>query len=271
MSLAERVYKALLGLYPKDFRERYALEMMQTFHDAHRQARLEGKTFAFWFRTLMDAISSATRERMERRAMIIVRVGALCFLAFGLLYAWKAQLYFFRDITQWPNIDGLPQFLLFFALTVLALCGLIAAEKYRPHALEMIGYAIMIGGAVLQFLYKLLPDSSVLRSLQWWPDHGLVPALVALTLGGLLRSRTQKKPRVQLESVLLGVLVAWLVFANLVIYRGNFVTLGSYVPLELRIWLGIGALVPSLCFLGLGVVLWRKSFNSSLPPRAKTA
>ena len=63
---SERIYNALLSLYPVHFRVRFGPEMSQLFHDCCHQALKRGQLAvlaAFWFRAVKDLALSILRER----------------------------------------------------------------------------------------------------------------------------------------------------------------------------------------------------------------
>ena len=63
---SERLYNALLSLYPFRFRVRFAPEMMQLFRDCCHDALEKGQVavlVAFWLRVLRDLLFSVLRER----------------------------------------------------------------------------------------------------------------------------------------------------------------------------------------------------------------
>lgn len=65
--LSERIYRALLGLYPSTFRVRFADEMVQLLGDQLRDARGSGRpgsVVVTWFRCLGDLISTSLSERL---------------------------------------------------------------------------------------------------------------------------------------------------------------------------------------------------------------
>ena len=65
--LSERIYRALLGLYPQAFRLRFADEMAQLFGDQLRDARdsrRRGGVAVTWFRSLGDLITTSLSERL---------------------------------------------------------------------------------------------------------------------------------------------------------------------------------------------------------------
>ena len=65
---SERVYNALLSLYPVRFRARFAAEMVQLFRDCCHDALEKGEVgvlAAFWMRAMRDLFLSIVRERQR--------------------------------------------------------------------------------------------------------------------------------------------------------------------------------------------------------------
>src|SRR5690348_12355097 len=65
---SERVYNALLSLYPVRFRIRFAPEMLQLFRDCCHDALEKGEVavlVAFWLRAMRDLLFSVVRERQR--------------------------------------------------------------------------------------------------------------------------------------------------------------------------------------------------------------
>lgn len=64
--VSERVYRALLVAYPKEFRRVYGAQVMQVFRDLCREERRRSGTFGLarlWFGTLLDLAATAFVER----------------------------------------------------------------------------------------------------------------------------------------------------------------------------------------------------------------
>ena len=75
VSLSERVYRALLTMYPKEFRQEYGPQMNQLFRDQCREELDSGGVVALaglWFRTLLELVSTARRERDRKRRSEVV-------------------------------------------------------------------------------------------------------------------------------------------------------------------------------------------------------
>lgn len=65
---SERLYRALLGMYPARFRARYADEMTRLFVDQLREARADGgatTTTGTWLRAVPDMVGSAISEHRD--------------------------------------------------------------------------------------------------------------------------------------------------------------------------------------------------------------
>ena len=63
---SERIYNALLSLYPSSFRLRFAPEMLQLFRDCYHDALEKGEVavvVAFWLKVTRDLFVSALHER----------------------------------------------------------------------------------------------------------------------------------------------------------------------------------------------------------------
>jgi hypothetical protein len=69
---SERIYTALLSLYPAEFRIRFSPEMVQLFRDCSQDALEKGQVaviVALWIRVVRDLVASAARERS--RAILV--------------------------------------------------------------------------------------------------------------------------------------------------------------------------------------------------------
>ncbi|HVX39433.1 MAG TPA: ABC transporter permease [Gemmatimonadaceae bacterium] len=72
LSAGERLYRALIALYPPRFRRAFALDLIETFRDQRREARQIGMPAgAFWMATLQDLLTQAFAEWM----FMIWRIG----------------------------------------------------------------------------------------------------------------------------------------------------------------------------------------------------
>src|SRR5690242_6043813 len=59
----ERLYRALLALYPPRFRRTFALDLVETFRDERRSARRDGMSPSqFWLEAIQDVVVHAAAE-----------------------------------------------------------------------------------------------------------------------------------------------------------------------------------------------------------------
>src|SRR5438477_7714672 len=66
---SQRIYRSLLLLYPRAFRQVYGADMMQVFGDRLREERAASGgrgSASVWWRTLLDLFRSAPLQRMEK-------------------------------------------------------------------------------------------------------------------------------------------------------------------------------------------------------------
>jgi predicted permease len=65
LNVGERLYRALLTLYPLRFRRAFALDLVETFRDQRREARLAGTpAAAFWMDAVRDVLIHSSAEWM---------------------------------------------------------------------------------------------------------------------------------------------------------------------------------------------------------------
>src|SRR3954468_5413208 len=70
-SMADRCYRALLRVYPRDFRERFGPDMVDFFRDRRAAARRSDGTLGVawaWVVAISDVLRIATLERVDATA-----------------------------------------------------------------------------------------------------------------------------------------------------------------------------------------------------------
>ncbi len=159
---AVTVFRWLLRLYPRRFREAYGAQMLQDFRDLWEEAALQrgalGVCHVCW-ETLGDLVVTAIAEQlrkepaMERR--IVVRIGAALIWAAAVLEALSVQ------VVNLPFPDAVARFLTLnwtrLGFEAVILVGLVGLQlKYRQR---MPWYIWVIGGgtALAYFCWRLLP------------------------------------------------------------------------------------------------------------------
>ncbi len=75
--IPDRIFRKLQHVYPREFREEYADEMIVTFEERAREARARGRgaLIRFWVSVLMDVIATAAREHSDGWIQDISRAG----------------------------------------------------------------------------------------------------------------------------------------------------------------------------------------------------
>jgi putative ABC transport system permease protein len=75
----ELLYQLLLRLFPRDFRDRFGVPLLDLFRDKHRAAADVGRgaLITFWVRVTTDAFVSALSERLTRRPALHVEEGLM--------------------------------------------------------------------------------------------------------------------------------------------------------------------------------------------------
>jgi hypothetical protein len=92
MNLETKIYRALLKLYPREFRQEYGQEMIRVFQESLRS---EGSSFGFWIRVIWDVISSASHEQILggwNMQNVLVKFGGIAALLYGFFIPAAALL-----------------------------------------------------------------------------------------------------------------------------------------------------------------------------------
>ena len=95
MNVSIRLYSWLLLAYPLEFRRAFGDQMVQVFRDCYRAEAGSGSLAGFWFRTLVDLVITAAKERsdnsgrkgifMNRRSDTMVFLVAVGIIVIGFL------------------------------------------------------------------------------------------------------------------------------------------------------------------------------------------
>ena len=145
LRVSERVYRALLAAYPKEFRQEYGVRMEQTFGDLCRERVSEGSSIGLitlWVRTLLDLASTAVAQRIEERGLarnggVSVSERRLALTGLALL---AAPLYFVAaSLLKYELGIGFP----FDPLEALV------SEPGRRYVFDLISPVVFLGGLCL--------------------------------------------------------------------------------------------------------------------------
>lgn len=198
IALAERVYEALLVLYPADYRRDYGRLMAQLFRDVsrerYRRAGWPGIAL-WWLKTLLDlSLTVIEQRRKVKYSMVrtrLIQMSPTLLVIGGVLTAVAA----FSQLQPGDHYSyyGVYQLLLWlvapgFVLTGLGSIGL--ALRYEP-ALGAAGkWTLALSGVALLVMTMGLVDGALWRV---WLVTGIVYTL-ALAVFGLLHARQPALP-----------------------------------------------------------------------------
>jgi hypothetical protein len=172
--IPEHIYKILLNLYPREFREKYGEEMTRVFQESLAS---EGSSFGFWIKTFWDTISSTLRENQMKT--FFFRETILAIAGLGLLNLLNG---FIRPDFDWSgNLIGPIQF--------IAFIGLFFVLSHAKPVLEIIGLALILNlsmplglGPFAGWLslagFLVLAASQVQRDQSGWHVNGLTRGLL---------------------------------------------------------------------------------------------
>lgn len=93
MNVSLRLYGWLLLAYPPEFRRTFGDQMLQVFRDCYRAEASSGSLASFWWRTLLDLVLTAAKERadssggafMNRRSDVIALLGCVGIIVIAFL------------------------------------------------------------------------------------------------------------------------------------------------------------------------------------------
>lgn len=103
---ADRLYAALLRLFPKAFRDEYGGEMLAAFGEMRRARR--APALRFWTFIVADTARAAARERLEgMRWLATALVGLLATVATAHAVTWTYH-YFYHPYLEGTVIPALP-------------------------------------------------------------------------------------------------------------------------------------------------------------------
>jgi hypothetical protein len=243
VKLSERLYAALLYLYPKTFRAAYGRQMRQTFRDASRVAYGQngaGGLLALWVPTLLDLFRTALEERARQgelamsRARLIGVAGPLTILVGSMWVAASIGGFVFQTVLfgeeAFLAFVAIP-FFLSFAPMLFALIGTRLRFHQDASGLGRLGLALSVAGCagvIVSVLANLLLSGVVSEGEQRpWVNYAAVVGFLSIRIGYILFG---------FDTLRHGLLPHWNLLPLL---------LGSTIVLSLPFdWFGVPALFP---------------------------
>lgn len=250
LRVSERVYRALLAVYPKQFRDAYGPQMAQVFRDLCREeigrAGIAGLV-VLWARAVLDLLSTAFTERsnmlVTSRGFVVplvsspkmIRWGGIAAVVGGVLGSAQELLYILTFAQASPPAAGaygtVYNLLGYLAglLVVVGIFGLYAVVAHRSGRMASLGVLLACLSLVISvgfFMYLMLEGSQgTLMGPGGGPtipfilfQVGTLIELVGLLLLGVVVSRTRALGRWSILPLALGLLIPllWALVAFLV-------------------------------------------------------
>lgn len=293
--LSERVYRALLVLYPRPFRSDFGNEMARSFRSlCEEELRRYGRTglFKLWLYTLLELLTTAVKERwrssmdttrLTRLGGSIAAVGGGLLVVYGGLMPLYDRLYMSIGSASPALFDGLQ--IVAQAGTLLLVGGLLGIFC-RVASAGRLGLArvAVLGGLVAAVVAGLsLSVGSVLMLVSGAPEVGsdsvpdvLMPVLslvgiwtlsISTGLLGLSVWRTGTLGKWSVLPVSIGaVMLGLLVLATVATLAYGPRTLQISDALETFIYIGAPSIVLGLAWVLLGYVIRSENSAGSRSP-----
>jgi len=248
VSGSERLYRALLAAYPKEFRRAYGREMAQVFRSMCREEFVSGGSgglVRLWVRTLLDLLATALAERIKQALGISTHVGSSSTLSrwSGLSAAAGGVVLIASGVLYWVNDARLYG-------EVTAIGGDKLGPQWALGIIQDVSYLLFLGGLV--GLFGLLDRARRTRPRQvgWVRSLSLslawCSAVAGLILIGLAAAATVANV-VQLSTV-----------GNVTIGGPGSIPKGSFVDVATGVaaWLMSSGLPLGIVLLGVAVLEW---------------
>jgi len=202
LPVSERLYAALLHLYPKQFRVTYGQQMRLTFRDACRVVYRQngaGGLLALWLPTVLDLLKSALEERARQGEIVMLKerwialAGPLTMLVGALMLLGPIS-----DLVQLvrpPYTEALWEFFHFRTATVSlavmlpAFVGTWLRYKESAGRLGRLGLILNVAGCVtfcLALSADFLLDVLQLLEHPTGPNYAMAASIMSILIGHVL-------------------------------------------------------------------------------------
>ena len=202
LPVSERLYGALLFLYPKQFRAAYAQQMRLSFRDACRAAYRQngaGGLLALWLPTLLDLFKSALEERARQgeiamsKTRLIALAGPLTILIGSMwLVASIGDFAFRRGLAgdeAFLGFISIPFFLSFVPM-LFALIGTRLRFHLSAGVLGRLGLALSVAGCagviVSVLAHLLLSGVAPEVEQRTWVNYAALVCFLSIRIGCIL-------------------------------------------------------------------------------------
>jgi len=270
LPVSERLYAALLHLYPKQFRVTYGQQMRLTFRDACRVVYRQngaGGLLALWLPTVLDLLKSALEERARQGEIVMLKerwialAGPLTMLVGALMLVGPIS-----DLVQLvrpPYTEALWEFFHFRTATVSlavmlpAFVGTWLRYKESAGRLGRLGLILNVAGCVtfcLALSADFLLDVLQLLEHPTGPNYAMAASIMSILIGhvlfGIDALRYRLLPRWNAMPLLVGLLFLLLTVPKLFVESDS----PAYITLEITIATLQSATV-GLCWVLMGIAM----------------
>jgi hypothetical protein len=194
LAASERLYGALLALYPKAFRSRYAAEMRRDFADLSREGLEEGggvELARVWAATLPDLALTALKERSTMLNRNAYRFAVGVALAAAFILFWMSLA------VGLIGSEDNPANLLYVGVLAVGIIGAIIA-RLQPHGMARALFATALAQASVPVIALIIwkPQVTSLEAfLGMLGVFGVNGFLIALLVGSGLLFRYAARER----------------------------------------------------------------------------
>jgi hypothetical protein len=267
---SERLYEALLHLYPKEFRAAYGQQMRLTFRDACRVAyhwNGVGGLLALWLPTLLDLLKSALEERVRQgefamlKGPLMASAGPLTIVVGALILVGPIS-----DLVQLvrpPYTETLWEIFhcqtaaMSIAVMLPAFTGTWLLYKAAAGGLGRLGLILNVAGCgtfCLALSANFLLDVIQLLKHPTGPNYAMAASIVSILIGHILFGidalRYKLLPRWNAMPLLVGSLFFLLTMPKLFVESNS----PEHFALELTI-ASLQAATVGLCFVLMGIAM----------------
>ena len=155
------LYALALRLYPREFREQHGAAMLQTYSDALKHARLEGRSAGFHMRCLVDFSSSLVAAHLESKGATMPATPARLMTVLSVVFI-AVDLFPALPIATSETVDLVRSSLFYILLTLLLFTGFFAA-KGKPRS-ERAFFALTSSGFLIVTALSLTMTIAILQA-----------------------------------------------------------------------------------------------------------
>jgi hypothetical protein len=245
----ERIYRILLNLYPREFREQYGEEMTRVFQE---NLVSEGSSFKLWIQTFADVISSASRAHLQGGHMLLLsKLAAFSSVLIGVLYIFLLAVGQFRPFSD-------PESFIYLVVHATVFAGLLVQPAQQRNRAWWLAVTVLTLWVSLALIGYLNPKTLLLDWMIQGSGGSYLIFFATMCLSCIRVEHGRNVFPLEFWSLILLILPVLLFTPGFSFYAGS---VGRIAP-----YLLIGSYIVG--WLALGFALWSRASN--LQPRALT-